>query len=80
MSRHRLHVSLIRNEGALLRLLGTTERRGFPVESLHVQPHPTDAGLWSVELTVQSLRDITLLQRQLERLVDVDAITSVPCA
>lgn len=75
MSTYHLQIALAREEAALLRLLGTTERRGFQVVSLEAHPHSADAGLFAINLTVQGARDITLLQRQLERLVEVETVT-----
>lgn len=70
---HRLHIRLMDAEGALLRLLGTTERRGFRVIAMHAQVG-ADA-VCQVELTVDGTRDAELLGRQLERLHEVQAAT-----
>jgi acetolactate synthase regulatory subunit len=65
---HCLELDLERAEGALLRLLGTIERRGWQVLSLTAAE---TAGRYVVQLTLEGLRDPQVLCRQLERLVDV---------
>lgn len=70
----RLHLLLKRTEGALVRLLGTVQRRGFEVAAIHTYPHE-DADIWRVELELaDGDRDISLLERQLEKLYDVVAL------
>jgi len=59
------------NEGALIRLLGTVERRGYSLDSLHVE-RTTDHML--VNMRIESDRDATILCRQLDRLVDVQSV------
>lgn len=69
-----VHLALHRNEGALLRLLGTVQRRGFEVLEVRTEPHE-QSGLWRVALALApSTRDLAVLLRQLERLYDVAAI------
>ncbi|HVB84586.1 MAG: ACT domain-containing protein [Metallibacterium scheffleri] len=65
----RLHVTLLDVEGALQRLLGTAERRGFHVLQLHAEVGAGD--LCTVALTLEGTRDAALLRRQLERLHEV---------
>ncbi len=67
---HSLNLELLRAEGALVRVLGLTERRGFQPLSLSAGPgERTDT--WSLALTVHADRPVELLCRQLERLFDV---------
>ena len=73
---HRLEVTLQDGEGALLRVLGTTERRGFRVLAMHAEVG-ADA-LCRVELTLEGTRDAELLGRQLTRLHEVR--TAAICA
>lgn len=70
---HRLEVTLQDAEGALLRVLGTTERRGFRVRTMHAEIG-ADALFW-VELTLEGTRDAELLSRQLTRLHEVRTAT-----
>jgi acetolactate synthase regulatory subunit len=69
-------IDLDHNEGALLRVLGTVERRGFAlIEMNALKP---DADSYSVRLRLDSERDPQVLCRQLERLVDVRAVRLLP--
>ena len=69
----RLHVTLLDVEGALQRLLGTAERRGFHVLQLHAEVSADD--LCRVALTLEGVRDAMLLRRQLERLHEVREVS-----
>ena len=69
----RLHVTLLDVEGALQRLLGTAERRGFRVLQLHAEVG-ADA-VCTVALTLEGARDAALLRRQLERLHEVREVS-----
>ena len=71
-----LHVTLLDTEGALQRMLGTVERRGFRVRAVHAEIGG-DA-LCEVALTLEGARDATLLARQLERLHEVRAVRLAP--
>ena len=70
---HIIRLSLRSNEGALIRALGLTERRGFRLVSCHLQ----DAAMnqQRLDLTVSSSRSIQTLRHQLERLHDVVEVT-----
>lgn len=56
-------------EGSLIRALGVVERRGYKLENLNVQP--LSASVYIVQFCVHSERDINILIKQLERLIDV---------
>lgn len=62
-------------EGALLRVLGTIERRGFGIARMQASPHAaTDGNEVGIELKVQIEprgRAVDVLVRQLQRLYDV---------
>ena len=75
MSRY-LEIELEHNEGALLRVLGTVERRGFSV--LEINAGKPDAESYALHLTLAGARDTEVLCRQLERLVDVRAVRLLP--
>jgi acetolactate synthase regulatory subunit len=66
---HELLVEIEPVEGALLRVLGTVERRGFGLRT--VTAATTDAHHQSLRLQLEGDRDPQILCRQLERLVDV---------
>ena len=66
---HALGLVLSRSEGALLRLLGTVQRRGFEIAGLTTQPR--DADTWIVLMHLNSSRDVQTLKRQVEKLYDV---------
>lgn len=66
---HALGLVLARTEGALLRLLGTVQRRGFEIAGLSTQPR--DADTWIVLMQLNSSRDVQTLKRQVEKLYDV---------
>lgn len=63
-------------EGALLRVLGTVERRGFALVEMAAEK--PDAGSYSIRLRLDSKRDPQVLCRQLERLVDVRNVRLLP--
>ena len=69
---HSMEVLLDQAEGALLRLLGTVERRGFALSGLSADQ--TDAGALAVRLQLDGARDLQVLCRQIERLIDVRAV------
>lgn len=76
----RLTLLLRPAEGALLRLLGTVQRRGFELAGIRTEAQ-SGAGLWRVELDlVQGPRDIGNLRRQIEKLYDVDSLIDEPLA
>ena len=68
-----INLTLTLSDGALVRVLGVTERRGFPLVSVAAQPRPSAEKL-DVQLGVQSDRPIQLLIRQLEKLHDVRSV------
>lgn len=69
-----LELALDRAEGALLRVLGTIERRGWNVLTVNAA---SDSRSYTVNLTLDGTRDPDLLCRQLERLIDVQAVRLV---
>ncbi len=74
----RLTLLLRPAEGALLRLLGTVQRRGFELAAIRTEAQP-EAGLWRVELDLAlGSRDIANLRRQIEKLYDVDSLIHEP--
>jgi len=69
-------IDLDHSEGALLRVLGTVERRGFAL--IEMTAEKPDAESYSIRLQVEGARDPQVLCRQLERLVDVRAVRLLP--
>jgi acetolactate synthase regulatory subunit len=73
--RRALVVRLRRTEGALLRLIGLVQRRGFEIADIATAP--AEAGVWRVRLDLESARDPVPLARQIEKLYDVVAVDAV---
>ena len=71
-----LNVRLRRAEGALVRLLGLTERRGYP--ATQVSAIPLDGTTMLVQLTVRCERPLEQLTRQLAKLYDVTHVEKTP--
>ena len=65
----RLEVQLARKPGALMRLLGLTERRGYPPFRVHTAPFGPATQM--VHLTIKNDRSIDQLLRQIRKLYDV---------
>ncbi|UXI68775.1 ACT domain-containing protein [Tahibacter amnicola] len=66
-----LELALDRAEGALLRVLGTIERRGWNLVTVSAASGPN---VYAVKVTLDGARDPEILCRQLERLVDVQNV------
>lgn len=64
-----LTLMLSHTEGALLRLLGLIERRGFALGQIHTEPRPD--GLAVRLLLPQGSRSADVLLRQVQRLYEV---------
>jgi len=73
-----LEIELDHSEGALLRVLGTVERRGFAV--LELNADKPDADSYALRLQLAGERDPQVLCRQLQRLMDVRAVRLLPDA
>lgn len=66
-----LQINLAATEGALIRVLGTVERRGYSLNSLQVEKN--ENGM-HVSMQIESDRDANVLCRQLDRLFDVQSV------
>lgn len=86
--RYRLDLTLRQAEGALARVLGTAERRGFrPVAvdgAIHAEGHQPDGDRWHLRMTVEGLHADRNhagqgLQQQLAKLHDCVAVELQPC-
>jgi acetolactate synthase II small subunit len=76
--RFRLDLTLRPAEGALLRVLGTAERRGFTPLAIEGQ-RGEDGAAWQLALTVDGERSAEGLCRQFEKLYDCLKVEVVPC-
>jgi len=74
----RIEISFAPAEGAVLRMLGLVERRGFIVSGMAMK---TDADRASLTLDVaprDAGRGLDVMARQLRRLVDVQSVSITP--
>jgi acetolactate synthase II small subunit len=76
--RYQLDLTLRRAEGALARVLGTTERRGFQPVSVDGEAR-NDGDRWHLRMTVEGERGAESLQHQLAKLYDCLAVEVQPC-
>ena len=76
--RYQLDFILRRAEGALSRVLGATERRGFKPLALDGQAQP-DADQWHLRMTVEGERSDASLQQQLAKMHDCLSVSVQPC-
>ncbi len=67
---YRLDLVLTPAEGALLRVIGMAERRGFAPRAIAGAPNAADAGRWHLQLVVDSTRPPETLRRQIEKIYD----------
>ena len=67
--RYRLDLTLRHAEGALARVLGATERRGFKPLSLDGEAQP-ESDQWRLRMTVEGDRSDASLQQQLAKMYD----------
>ncbi|WP_395790023.1 ACT domain-containing protein [Aquimonas sp.] len=76
--RFRLDLTLRPAEGALLRVLGTAERRGFTPLAIEGQ-RSEDGSAWNLALTVEGKRAAEGLCKQMEKLYDCLAVKVIEC-
>lgn len=67
---YRLDLVLTPAEGALLRVIGMAERRGFAPRAIAGAPNAADAGRWHLQLVVDSTRPPETLRRQIGKIYD----------
>ena len=75
--RYQLDLTLRRAEGALVRVLGTAERRGFTPLTLDGQANPA-ADQWQLRMTVEGSRSDDALRQQLEKMYDCLSVQVAP--
>ncbi|KAB7764437.1 ACT domain-containing protein [Xanthomonas maliensis] len=71
--RYRLELVLKPAEGALVRVIGMTERRGFRPCAIHGVT-TADSGHWHVRLDVDSARPPETLRLQLQKVYDCESV------
>ncbi|PKM05639.1 MAG: acetolactate synthase [Gammaproteobacteria bacterium HGW-Gammaproteobacteria-4] len=76
--RYRLDMTLRQAEGSLLRVLGTTQRRGYQTIGVNGETS-SDGDRWHVSLIVESDRPGEVLKSQLDKLYDCLAVEVAPC-
>ena len=76
--RYRLDFTLRRAEGALSRVLGATERRGFRPLALEGEAQ-LEQDQWRLQLTVEGERSDESLQQQLAKMYDCLSVSVQPC-
>ena len=76
--RYQLDLTLRRAEGALVRVLGTTERRGFRPVSVEGDTQ-ADGDRWHLQMTVEGDRPGESLLQQLAKLYDCLDVQVQPC-
>lgn len=72
-----IFVRIRATEGGLLRILGLTVRRGFEVCNLQMMRSEGSAGHYDVIMQVRSNRPIHLLERQIAKLYDTVAVSTL---
>lgn len=68
--RYRLDLVLHPAEGALLRVIGMAERRGYAPRGISGAADPGDQGRWHLQLVVEGQRPPETLCRQIETIYD----------
>lgn len=76
--RYQLDLTLRRAEGALARVLGTAERRGFSPVRIDGEAQ-ADGDRWHLQMTVEGQREADNLQQQLAKLYDCLDVRVQPC-
>ncbi|WP_374012308.1 ACT domain-containing protein [Pseudoxanthomonas koreensis] len=74
--RYRLDLVLKPVEGALVRVIGMTERRGFAPRAISGGTDGDD-GRWRLQLVVDGSRPAETLKRQLQKVYDCEAVDIV---
>ena len=71
--RYRLDLVLKPAEGALIRVIGMAERRGFSPRAISGEP-AADDGRWRLQLVVDGQRPAESLRLQLQKVYDCEAV------
>ena len=73
--KRKIECEIAQAEGSLIRVLGVVERRGYKLQGLSVMPAGPDS--YRLSFSVESVRDVSMLVKQLERLFDVSTVQLV---
>lgn len=74
---YRLDLVLKPAEGALVRVIGMAERRGFRPQAISGQPDARD-GRWRLQLVVESARPVETLRLQMQKIYDCESVEITP--
>lgn len=77
-ARYQLDLTLRQAEGALARVLGTTERRGYRPLAIDGDTRG-DGDRWQLRMTVEGERGADVLRTQLAKLHDCLQVEVAPC-
>ena len=77
---YRLDLVLKPAEGALVRVIGMVERRGFVPSNIAGRRNADDAGRWHVQMEIQGARPAETLCHQLKKVYDCESVQLVPVA
>ena len=70
-----LHVEIFETEGALVRLIGLVERRGFTIASMTMDAASNGSARITLDVAARDgVRQVEILARQIERLFDVHSV------
>jgi acetolactate synthase II small subunit len=70
-----LHVEIHETEGALVRLIGLIERRGFVISSMSMDAAANGRARITLDVAArEGVRQVEILARQIERLFDVHSV------
>ncbi|WP_417478526.1 ACT domain-containing protein [Maricaulis sp.] len=76
-----LNIEIFETEGALVRLIGLIERRGFVISSMAMSAPSNGSARVTVDVAARGgARQIDVLTRQIERLFDVHAVSRTTAA
>ncbi len=75
--RYRLDLVLKPAEGALVRVIGMAERRGFRPQAIAGEPDGGD-GRWRLRLVVESTRPVETLRLQMQKIYDCESVEITP--
>ena len=78
MHRFQLNLTLRRVEGALIRVLGIIEHRGFRTLGVDGEAR-SDGDRWHLRLAVEGQREAATLIAQIAKLYDCLAVEAAPC-
>jgi acetolactate synthase regulatory subunit len=77
---YRLDLVLKPAEGALVRVIGMVERRGFTSTSVQAQREASNEGHWKVQMLIAGERPGDTLRLQLEKIYDCVSVSITEAA